>query len=191
MKPLPNITIFIFIVFILFSCGTVKTLTTKDKTWLNRVIDSMYALDQKHRHNLIAVDSNFKVDTKNNGGKFLTLKAKKEKLGKNFKKYQKSKDSVNNIIAKTDDSNTKLLLKLTEKYGFPSRNRLEVYRASAYSIFVHSPKKYYDTIKEVITKEFKENRISEYEKAYIFWHINGRAGMPPRLKKDGTVLYGK
>ncbi len=191
MKSLPYITTFVFLVFILISCGTVKTLSTQDKTHLNKMIDSMYALDQKHRHNLIAVDSKFKVDTKSNDGKFLSQKAKKEKLGDQYTRYRNTKDSLQNVISKTDESNTKLLLHLTEKYGFPSRNRLEIYRASAYSIFVHSPKKYYSTIKEVIAKEFKENRISEYEKAYIFWHINGRAGMPPRLKKDGTVLYDK
>ncbi|SEB41451.1 hypothetical protein SAMN04489761_0566 [Tenacibaculum sp. MAR_2009_124] len=190
MRPLPQIILFIFLVLVI-SCGTVKTLTTQEKTQLNKVIDSMHFLDQKHRHNLIAVDSKYKVDRKNNGGKFLTQKAKRKKLGDNYKNYQKSKDSIKSLVDKTNESNTLLLLDLTKKHGFPSRERLKVYKSSAYFIFIHSPKKYYSSIKEVISKEYKEKRISEYEKAYIFWHINGRGGTPPRLGKDGTILLAK
>ena len=189
MKVLLNTFLFISLV-LMFACSSTKeTLSMQDQTILKSMIDSMYNLDQKHRHSLINIESKYKVDIKSNNGIFLNPKAKKKKLGEKFSSYQKSKDSIRDIIQETNNSNTKLLLSLTEKYGFPSKKRMEIKAASAFFIFVHSPKEYYPKIRDIINSEFKEKRISEYEKAYIFWHIDGRKSMPPRKQKDGSVTY--
>lgn len=49
-------------------------------------------------------------------------------------------------------------------------------------VFVHSDKIYFDEIKELIIEELKKGNISDYEKQYIFWHLNGRENRLPRLE---------
>lgn len=56
--------------------------------------------------------------------------------------------------------------------------------------------KYFDEIKNIIELEFKKKHISEFEKDYIFWHLNRREGVPPRNKKpinyrtDKAIING-
>ncbi len=150
----------------------------------------MYSLDQSIRYASTEIDVKFGVDRKSNG-RYLFFREKKEKLGDRYKLYQKAQDSILKVRDSIDFSNTKKLIHLTEKYGFPSLKRLKAKKATAYLIFVHSPKKFHTKIEELISKENEMKRISEYEKEYIFWHLKGRNGAPPRLSEDGTVFYPK
>jgi hypothetical protein len=173
------------------SCLSVKRrLKDKQRFILNKKIDSMYELDQGVRYAMSNLDSIYKVDWKSNG-KPLFAKEKRKKLGEKYGEYRRKNDSLRNLMQRIDNSNTNKLLQLTNQYGFPSKDRLKAIRASAYFIFVHSPKKYRQEIRELITSEYKNKRISEYEKAYIFWHINGRKEFPPRMRQDGSIIYGK
>lgn len=148
----------------------------------------MYTLDQEIRHSIRKIDSLFKVDRGSNG-RFLIISQKKKKLGDEYLKYKKVQDSIYSIMKKINVQNTEKLLEITKDYGFPSKQRLESKTASAYLIFVHSPEQYHKEINSLITSEYKAKRISEYEKAYIFWHINKRKGLPPRLSKNGKIIY--
>ncbi|MFD2568837.1 hypothetical protein [Pseudotenacibaculum haliotis] len=168
-----------------------KVLNRKDIKFLNKIVDSMYTVDQDIRNAIWDIDSIYKVDKKSNNGQYQLNFMKKKKLGERYNQYKKSVDSVYNEMRKIDDSNTNKLLQLTKKYGFPSQERLKAKRASAYLLFVHSPRSYFDEIKALLSSEYKANRISEYEKAYIFWHINDRIGFPPKLAKNGRVIYNK
>ena len=179
-----------FFLLVSFSCSSIKkSLNKGDRTFLNKTIDSMYVIDQNIRYATSEIDSIYKVDRKSNG-KYLFEREKKEKLGNKYFEYKKLQDSVLSMRKKIDSLNTEKLLFITKKYGFPSKDRLRAKKASAYLIFVHSHRDYYLTIKNLINSEYKAKRISEYEKAYIFWHLNGRNQMPPRLAKDGSVIYG-
>ncbi len=148
----------------------------------------MYLIDQNIRYSAIKLDSAYKVDRKSNG-KHLFYNEKKAKLGNRFTNYKKAQDSILLLRDKIDASNTKKLIQLTKKYGFPGMHRLKAKKASAYFIFVHSPQKYHSKIASLISSEYELGRISEYEKEYIFWHLKGRNGHPPRLKKDGSILH--
>ncbi len=80
---------------------------------------------------------------------------------------------------------------ITEKYGFPNNKRLEIYKSKAYFIFVHSPSQFFPEVKALILKEYNQGRISEYKKEYIFWHINGRKGIPPMSVENGKAIWSK
>lgn len=144
---------------------------------LNDEIDIMAENDQKDRLALYNLDSIYKQD------RFTTMKPKKlkkELLGSKFEEYQSKIDSLWIEIKKNDEINTKKLIDLTKKYGFPNNKRLKVYKSKAYFIFVHAPINYFKLINEIVEKEYSESRITEYEKEYIYWHAKyDRKGMPP------------
>ena len=104
------------------------------------------------------------------------------------KLYTFKNDSLKDVMDKIDEYNTKRLIEITEKYGFPSNYRLKVYKSKAYLLFVHSPTKYFPKINLLIEKEFEAGRISEYCKEYIFWHTKrNRSGLPPISGKNEVV----
>ena len=180
---------FFLLVTVFTMCNSIKkSLDNKDLSYLNKTIDSMYNLDQKIRYSSIELDSIYGVDFKSNG-KFLFHNEKKLKLGEKFVSYENKQDSIVKVRDKIDLSNTKKLIQLTKRYGFPSKNRLKAKKACSYLIFVHSPREYREEIKQLISEEYKMQRISEYEKAYIDWHLQGRNGAPPRLGKNNRVIY--
>ena len=80
-------------------------------------------------------------------------------------------------------------LQSQKKYGFPNNKRLDVNKSKAYFIFVHSPRNYFDEIRTLMNREYENSRISEYEKGYIFWHLDGRKGMPPMSGKNGEAIW--
>ena len=184
MKYLNLFPVFIIKLFFFISCTQIKKLSIDDQNTINAMIDSMQTLDQKNRYNLITIEKKYRVDVNSNNGKILTKKLKKEKLGVNYDSYKKSKDSLREIFQKTNNLNTECLIDITEKYGFPGRKRISNYTASALSIFINSNKNYYSKIKEIIAKEYKAKRISEYEKDLILWHVNGRKTAPPTYAKN-------
>lgn len=179
---------FIFLFVMLCSCSGKYKLSDKKRIVLAKTVNEMYELDQGHRKNLYKIDSVFGVDKKS-AGRFLFTSEKKELLKDRYSEYKRKQDSLWNVIHEIDSINTNKLIKITKKYGFPSQERLKAYRAEAYFLFVHSDRTYFDEIRKLVNKEFKENRISEYEKAYIVWHLDGRKGLPPMLGKDGKVIY--
>ena len=144
----------------------------------------MYEIDQSKRFYLKQIDSIYKLSNFS----FVNMKRKKEILGSRFEKYKISVDSNWVVIKQCDLLNTKKLIEITNKFGFPNNKRLGVYKSKAYMIFVHSPPQFFDEIRFIINEEYNKKRISEYKKEYIFWHLNGRKGMPPRSGKDGKAV---
>ncbi|MGK0322273.1 MAG: hypothetical protein ACJARX_000533 [Psychroserpens sp.] len=113
----------------------------------------------------------------------------KDNLGDNYEPYKTMLDSITNDLNNKDYSNTKKLISITIEFGFPSNERLDQKKAKAYMIFVHSPKEYYEEIKELISNEFNAGRITEYKKEYIFWHLHGRKNAPPVSGRNGEVIW--
>ena len=161
-------------------------LTDLQKKILNKTVDSMYFLDQSNRLAIYDINSTYGVEEHFN---MRDTKTQKKVLGTNFKSYKKSIDSLWVIIKNNDSLNTKKLIKITRKYGFPSNQRLGVYKAKAYFIFVHTPRKFFKEVEQLIDEEYKNKRISEYQRAYIFWHLHGRGRMPPARGENGEVIW--
>lgn len=172
----------------MFSCKNKYDLSASEIEFLIKETDEMHEKDQGIRQEFAELDVFYGVDSETNG-RFLFTKDKKEILGEEYTEYKRKGDSLRDIMHSIDEVNTNKLLTLTKKYGFPSKERLGTYHASAYFIFVHSSRKYFDEIRSLIDKEYEAKRISEYERAYVFWHLDGRNGMMPSVNDDGSVNY--
>lgn len=175
-----------FVVLANMSCSDKYNLTAQQKADLIIAIDAMYVKDQEPRLMLTETDSIFGLGNNAFG---MPVHKKKALLGDKYNAYQYKKDSLWEVIKKNDEVNTQQLIEITKKYGFPNNKRLGVYKAKAYWIFVHSPRVYFDEVRQLIQSEFKAGRLSEYEKEYIFWHLNGRKDMPPRSGKNGEAVW--
>lgn len=147
-------------------------------------VNIMYNRDQSIRSALLHNDSLFGMNLER--GFILN---KKKFLGNRFQVYQKKRDSLVAIMLEIDEENTNRLIDITSKYGFPSMRRLNEKKAKAYFLFVHSQKHHFERIRKLLDTEYQSNRISEYEYAYIQWHLNGRGSAPPMMGKDGKVVY--
>jgi hypothetical protein len=96
------------------------------------------------------------------------------------KKTRLAVDIIHNQMARIDSTNTKYLIELTNKYGFPGMKHLN-HDIPVFTVFVHSNEKDHKEIRKLIKKEYKTGRVSKFERDYIFWHLNGRKGMPPPI----------
>ncbi len=92
---------------------------------------------------------------------------------------QKVQDSLMVLQREIDIQNTKSLLDIVSKHGFPSMKKLncEGY-AAPFLIFVHSPEEFWNRIRIVIEKELEHDRMTKGDYDYIMWHLNGRIGTP-------------
>jgi hypothetical protein len=161
-------------------------LSNTDKIYLNKVIDSIYELDQGVRHGFGKLDSLYGLE---DNFMFKRLSERTKNSGDKFDWYDKKTDSLWALLEKNDASNSRLLIDLTNKYGFPNNERLGVYKSKSYMIFVHAPNEYFEEITLLVNKEFEGQRMSEYKKEYIFWHINGRKGSPPMSGEHGEAIW--
>lgn len=84
------------------------------------------------------------------------------------------------------DINTKRLIEITKRYGFPSHERLKQFvrdstntslTSSPMLIFVHSPAKYKEELIKLIRYEYTKKRIDVRVCSHIFWHLNGRKSL--------------
>jgi tRNA(Leu) C34 or U34 (ribose-2'-O)-methylase TrmL len=166
--------------------SNIYDLSIQDKMYLNSVVDSIYELDQSSRYGFDKIDSLYRMEK---GFMMKRAFGGKEKLGDEFENYNRKIDSIWDYLKIIDDSNTRELIAITKKYGFPNNKRLDVNKSKAYFIFVHSPRNYFDEIRTLINREYENGRISEYEKGYIFWHLDGRKGMPPMSGKNGEAIW--
>lgn len=116
----------------------------------------------------------------------VTLKPVKELLDSvRYKEYSHYKEELNSAMSIIDDQNTKRLLQITKKYGFPSHERLvsvlgdvedKSLTSSPQLIFVHAEKEYFPQIIKLLKKEYKAGRIDKNACGHIMWHLNGREG---------------
>lgn len=106
------------------------------------------------------------------------------------KTRQFTSDTIEKFIWKKyinpmDSIHTRILIGITEKYGFPSNDRIKKYYTkkianpefSALLIFIHTPKVFHKEVELLMTKEYKEGRINRCAYGYLKWHVNGRNSM--------------
>ncbi|WP_201309307.1 hypothetical protein [Flavobacterium sp. MK4S-17] len=92
-----------------------------------------------------------------------------------------SKYIFKNYINYFDDLHTKRIIQLTKKYGFPSRERLELYSQkefgeefNPYILMVHAPKVYWEELKVLMKQELLYGTIDRCKYGHLLWHFNGR-----------------
>ncbi|WP_418512889.1 hypothetical protein [Corallibacter sp.] len=161
-------SIIICIIVFLISCNK-KTYKEED---VISEIKAIYISDQKYRRVLNLVEE---ID--NCEGQINTLSSN------NSAKTQLIHQLIyKDIIKKQDSINTLKLIELIKNYGFPGMDYLN-HDIPIFMVFVHSEKKYFKEIRDLIELEYKRGHISKFEKDYIFWHLNGRNGIIPHIKK--------
>lgn len=187
-----NYKLFLVTIFIVavISCSNKYHLNEKELKILNTEIDLMYENDQSTRLYFDKIDSIFGIDKRNNIEMHKSSSQKSFLGEEKYQAYKFKNDSLWKVIHQIDEYNTKRLIEITEKYGFPSNQRLKVKKSKTYFLFVHSSSQYFDRINVLIEKEYEEGRISEYCKEYIFWNTKrNRKGMPPMSGKNGEAVY--
>lgn len=114
---------------------------------------------------------------------------------KNYKKFNEPKKrdylarmkSAQLTMAYIDSINVLGLIRITEKYGFPSHERLveqlgtnedKTLTSSPQLIFVHTPKVLFPKVRKLVIKEYLSGRLDKNACSRIFWHLNGRIGDP-------------
>ena len=114
------------------------------------------------------------------------------------KKY-KSDDLAKRInkeyLSPIDELNTKRIIEMTNKYGFPSLSRIKkLYKGALeeefnpYILIVHSPKRYWDELKTLLKKELDAKHLSRCEFGHMLWHLNGRKDLNDMLSNGFKMI---
>jgi hypothetical protein len=116
------------------------------------------------------VDSNLSKEEHPNWGKIAREIAEKRPKGS-----KRVRDSLWEIQSEIDKKNTKLLIDITKKRGWISKDGLGCTEYIApVIIFRHAPEKYWEEIKPLIEKEYAEKRMESGDYGFIDNHLRGR-----------------
>jgi len=143
---------------------------------ISHIIDSLTWADNKSKLDSLLKIKNVLLNSKS----FALNKIKKQDFDNAVKRNEKAMRFIDSI-------NVIELLKVTKKYGFPSHDRLlnelgsntdRKMTRSPHLIFVHTPQKYINKVRKIVTKEYLNGRLGKSACSHIFWHLNGRKGFP-------------
>lgn len=138
----------------------------------------LYYNDQKWRRTLSALET---AKCKEIDETTFSSKTKKGQLA--------SRLFFQEVINKQDSINTEKLIKLTQENGFPGMDRLD-HKYPVCLVFVHSDKKYFPELIELVKSEYQKGNMNDWEKDRILWHVQrGRDGF--WLSADKPIWYGK
>lgn len=173
--------------FILINCNK-KVKNYKDEDKLCQLVLKSYEDDQKYRQMMVdpffkILDSIQKADGISDKEYATFTEEKQLKYGKiaraiankhekNFTKKQE--DSIMELQKVLDIKNTKLLIDIIKKRGFPNDITNCVGPQFPAMILRHAPDQYWNEIKPLITKEYKAGRMNESQFIMVLNHINGR-----------------
>ncbi len=88
---------------------------------------------------------------------------------------KKIRDSLWKIQSEIDKKNTKLLIDITKKRGWVSRQQLGCTEyISPMIIFRHAPEEFWEEIRPLIENEYAEKRMGSGDYGMIDNHIRGR-----------------
>jgi hypothetical protein len=88
-----------------------------------------------------------------------------------------------------DAQHTERMIEITKKYGFPTIERIKKYYKKEFVdpefnpliIFIHSPNKYWEDLKELMLNEYTTGIINQCEYGYALWQFTGRKSFQPML----------
>ena len=113
-------------------------------------------------------------------------------------------DSLKNKIWNTyinpmDQIHTERMIEITQKYGFPSAQRLKKFSKDSIEfnpliLLIHSPSRFSKELIEIAEYEKSKDRIKKCDFGYLLWHLKGRSDFQPMLdngyemakNEDGT-----
>jgi len=155
------------------------------------MLGEMHTDDQKYRLALRSYDPFFKIMDSIRNANGLSKEdygklSKEEQLvfGKMGRKLadekarkvtKKEKDSILKLQIAQDNINTEKLIKITQEFGWPSKNKIGCNEYFAPSmIFRHAQPQYNKRINEVIDKALRNGEMEKTEYTFILNHLNGR-----------------
>ncbi len=159
------------------------TLLKADIDGVVELLEFIYEYDQTLREYTV-----FRTFDKSETNRIEALPDSLKRLEKQHRKFKS--DTLSNFIWRNyinpmDSIHTRILIGLTQKYGFPSTARIKKFYSghianpefNPFLIFAHAPKYYWKQIEELITIELNEGRINSCSYGWIKWHVNGRNDM--------------
>lgn len=165
----------------------------KDINIIVEELKFMYDLDQSIREYTI-----FKTFDKCITDSIENLSQEKQReyiVANKFKSDNLSKQIYEKYIYPIDETNTKRLIELIDKYGFPSLSRIKKHyecqldkEFNPYILIVHAPVKYWDELKQIIKKEREIGNLNRCEYGHILWHLNGRKNIQDMLDNGFTLV---
>ena len=197
-----NILLILIILFSLFGCkpqnnfendaelcGILAEMIQSDQRIRNlpelsdpffEILDSIMIANDLTRE----VYSNLSKEEQLNWGKIAREIAEKRPKGS-----KKVRDSLWDIQEEIDKKNTKLLIEITKKRGWVSKDGLGCTEyISPMIIFRHAPKEFWEEIRPLIKKEFEEKRMESATYGFIENHINGRPLLDLESKINNTEI---
>ncbi|AUC13797.1 hypothetical protein BTO06_00925 [Tenacibaculum sp. SZ-18] len=171
----------------IYSQSAKDSLLQKDINALVEEMEFMYGYDQTMREYTI-----FKTFDKSETDRIENLP---DSLRiEEMKKRKFVSDSISNKIYKKyinpmDAEHTERMIEITKKYGFPSTKRIRKYYKKEFVdpefnpliIFIHSPRKYWNELKELMLKEYQNGIINQCQYGYALWQFTGRKSFQPML----------
>ncbi len=185
---------FIFISSFTFSQTSKESLFKNDINTIVEELEFMYGYDQTLRE--YTIYKTFDKSETNRIEKLPDSLRIVEIETRNFESDSIKIMIFNNYINPMDALHTERLIAITEKYGFPSLARIKKYYKKEFAdeefnpliLFVHSPKKYREDLKELMFNEYKIGHINQCAYGYALWHFSGRKSFQPMLDNGFTMI---
>ncbi|MDX1774015.1 hypothetical protein DFR65_104196 [Oceanihabitans sediminis] len=171
----------------IYSQSAKDSLLQKDINVLVEEMEFMYGYDQTMREYTI-----YKTFNKSETDRIENLPDSlriQEMIKRKFVSDSISKMIYKKYINPMDAEHTERMMEITKKYGFPSTERIRKYYKKEFVdpefnpliIFIHSPKKYWDELKELMLKEYQNGIINQCQYGYALWQFTGRQSLQPML----------
>ncbi|WP_313114352.1 hypothetical protein [Aequorivita sediminis] len=178
----------------IFSQSVKDSLLEKDINILVEEMEFMYGYDQTMREYTI-----FKTFDKSETDRIENLPDSLRVMELENRKFVS--DSISKLIFRKyinpmDAEHTERLIEITKKYGFPSTERIRKYYKKEFAdpefnpliIFIHSPKKYWDELKELMFMEYQNGIINQCQYGYALWQFTGRKSFQPMLDNGFEMI---
>ncbi|OQD42777.1 hypothetical protein BUL40_09680 [Croceivirga radicis] len=145
------------------------------------ILDSI----RKANNLTLEIYSNLSTEEQLKWGKIAREIAEKRPKGS-----KKVRDSLWQIQTEIDRKNTKLLIDITKKRGWVSKDGLGCTEYIApVIIFRHAPEEYWEKIKPLIDKEYAEKRMGSGDYEFIDNHLRGRPlDWNPNNKNEKSLI---
>ena len=177
----------------IYSQSVKDSLLKKDINVLVEEMEFMYGYDQTMREYIT-----FKTFDKSETNRIENLPDSlrmEEMKSRKFVSDDRVKLIYRKYINPMDAVHTERMIEITKKYGFPSTERIKKYYTKEFVdpefnpliIFIHSPKEYWDELKELMLNEYKNGVINQCQYGYALWQFTGRKSFQPMLD-NGFVM---
>ena len=178
MYYLLKLTFLLTILVSFISCTNIPKTNSITNEQLIKRVEKLYYNDQKWRRTLSALETARCMENDDTG---FSSKTKKGRLASHllFQEFINEQDSIN----------TEKLIEITKNNGFPGMDRLN-HKYPICLVFVHSDKRYFSEIIELVEREYQKGNMNDWEKDRILWHVErGRNGFWQQT--DKSIWYGK